>query len=116
LRVPIVAQQLFGETMLVNSSCMIRSNCVRSLAGYNEDLTIFEDVDFFTRAIWKFGGLFVDTPVLERRVWPSLVRRPGGATATRDAYGAMQRTFRSSEGTARYLSLKLVSRAFGLWT
>jgi glycosyltransferase involved in cell wall biosynthesis len=115
LRVPIVAQQLFGETMLVNSSCMIRSHCVRSLGGYAEGLTIFEDVDFFTRAIWKFGAVFVDKPVLERRVWASLVRRPGSAAAARDAYGAMQRTFRSSEGTARYLGLKLVSRAFGLW-
>jgi glycosyltransferase involved in cell wall biosynthesis len=116
LRVPIVAQQLFGETMLVNSSCMIRSRCVRSLGGYAEGLTLFEDVDFFTRAIWKFGGVFVDERVLERRVWASLVRRSGSAAATREAYGTIQRTFRSSEGTARYLGLKLTSRAFGLWT
>jgi glycosyltransferase involved in cell wall biosynthesis len=114
-RIPIVAQQLFGETMLVNSSCMIRSHCVRSLGGYDEGLTIFEDVDFFTRAIWKFGAVFADKPVLERRVWPSLVRRPGGDVATRDAYGAMQRAFRSSEGAATYLGLKLISRAFGSW-
>jgi glycosyltransferase involved in cell wall biosynthesis len=111
MRQLLVAQLLFSETFLVTSSCMVRADCVRALGGFANSIAIFEDVDFFARAIWRFGGAFIDQPVLERRVWPSLVRVPGSGQATREAYGTMQAAFRSSEGPARYAVLKAASVA-----
>jgi hypothetical protein len=78
-------------------------------------MSLFEDVEFFMRAIWRFGGTFVDHPFLERRVWPSLVRRPGSAEATRQAYTSMHRAFRAAEGMPRYSALKAAGWAVRAW-
>jgi glycosyltransferase involved in cell wall biosynthesis len=109
LKVAHIAHQIFNATMLVNSSCMIRRELVTEIGGYDESLISFEDVHFFTRAIARFGAVYVDQPVLERRVGPSLVHRLGDAHIV-DAYRYMQGQFRQERGTATFYATKVAAR------
>lgn len=115
LKLAQVAQMLFNETMLVNSACLIRRELVRELGGYDETMVTFEDVHFFTRAISRFGSVFIDQPVLERRVGPSLVHSLGSNAPIEEAYRHMQREFRRERGAATYFAARLAARTVLRW-
>jgi glycosyltransferase involved in cell wall biosynthesis len=116
LRPLLLAQLLFGETLLVNSAGLIRAECARAIGGYDESLSTFEDVEFYVRALSRFGAVFIDEPVLARRVGPSLVHDLGSAEPIRATYERMQRSFRDGEGMVRLLALKLAARTLLRWT
>jgi glycosyltransferase involved in cell wall biosynthesis len=115
VRVAFLAELLFNETILVNSACMIRRSCVSALGGYDETLSTFEDVEFYARAIHAHGAVFVDAPVLERRVGPSLVHDlPDGAPIAA-TYRRMHATFRSAMGPRSFVAAKVLSRTVLRW-
>jgi GT2 family glycosyltransferase len=74
------AHQLFASmTMLVNSACMVRREVFERVGGYDEELRVMEDVDFYTRAIRAGGVAFVDAPAIEYRTGlPSLMNAHKG--------------------------------------
>jgi glycosyltransferase involved in cell wall biosynthesis len=115
LRHAFLAELLFNDTLLVNSACMIRRSCVCELGGYEETMSTFEDVEFYARAIGTYGAVFVDAPVLERRVGPSLVHDLPDGTAIAAAYRQMHAKFRAKMGTARFLATKTLSRTVLRW-
>lgn len=55
---------MFRRTLIINSCCMIRTALARELGGYDTRIPVYEDVEFFTRAIHRGGHVFVDVPVL----------------------------------------------------
>jgi glycosyltransferase involved in cell wall biosynthesis len=112
----LLAQLLFGETLLVNSAGLVRAECARAIGGYDETLTTFEDVEFYVRALSRFGAVFVDEPVLARRVGPSLVHDLEDTAPIRATYERMQSSFREGEGVVRLLALKLAARTLLRWT
>ena len=94
---------LFQPTVLVNSARLIRRECVEALGGYNEDLAVFEDVDFYLRAIRRFGCVFVDRPVLEYRTGaPSLMHNLSDRRRGDEAYRqCSSATARSTDSCGR---------------
>jgi GT2 family glycosyltransferase len=74
------AHQLFGNTtMLVNSACMVRRELFERVGGYDEEIQVMEDVDFYTRAIREGGVAFVDAPAIEYRTGlPSIMNAHKG--------------------------------------
>ena len=56
---------LFRGTLIINSCCMVRKDVAVRLGGYDPAISVYEDVDFFTRGIRQFGHVFVDAPVLQ---------------------------------------------------
>jgi hypothetical protein len=107
----MVANMLFKPTVLVNSACLLRRNCIEPLGGYDEDLTVFEDVDFHLRAIRRFGCVFVDAPVLEYRTGaPSIMHDMQGRERGNAAYKQIQAHYRKAHGSAEFTIMKLVSR------
>jgi hypothetical protein len=55
---------MFRGTLVINSTCMMRRTAAVALGGYDPEIDVFEDVDFFTRGIRRFGHVYVDKPVL----------------------------------------------------
>lgn len=55
---------MFRGTLIINSACVIRTSAARALGGNNPRLEVYEDVEFFTRGIRRYGHVFVDVPVL----------------------------------------------------
>jgi glycosyltransferase involved in cell wall biosynthesis len=106
-----VANMLFEATLLVNSACMIRRECIASVGGYDEDCIIVEDVDFYSRAIRKEGGLFVDRVVVEYRIGPSLMHEnPEADARTQIAYARMYSKYRAAYGEPEFRALQVAAK------
>lgn len=55
---------MFRGTLIINSCCAIRRSVAIDLGGYDPEIAVYEDVEFFTRGIRLAGHCFVDQPVL----------------------------------------------------
>jgi len=68
---------IFNQTLLVCGAAMIRRPCVRRLGGFDPEIKLCEDVDFFGRAMREFGACFLDRVTLHYRIGsPSLMHAP----------------------------------------
>jgi glycosyltransferase involved in cell wall biosynthesis len=101
---------LFKETMLVNSSGIVRRECVEALGGYVPELSMNEDVDFFCRAIRRFGFHFLDQVVLHYRIVPdSLMHGRVDNEALAQSYRLMYQRYRQAHGSAEFLAMKVLA-------
>ncbi len=116
-RAGLVAGQLFCDpTAFVNSSCVIRREHIAAIGGYDERLTLMEDVDFFTRAIRAFGFVFLDRVLVQYRTGaPSLMNNVAEPQRVRAVYQAMYARYRGEHSPAELFGLKLVGKAMVRW-
>lgn len=107
----MVANLLFNQTLLVNSACMIRRECVAALGGYDAELGMNEDVDFFCRAIRAYGFRFLDRVVLNYRIVPdSLMHGRTNNDKLVQSYRRMYALYRAKHGAAELFALKVLAR------
>lgn len=67
------AQMLFDFTLLVCSDGIVRRDCVVALGGFDPQIRLVEDVEFYTRVIRYSGAYFMDRVALRFRIsFPSL--------------------------------------------
>ena len=104
------ATMLFDNTLLVCSAAMIRRDCIAALEGFDPNLALVEDVDFFARAIRRFGAVFLDATVLNYRIGPSLMHRRDVQPIIDDCYRLMCERYRREWGRWNYLLFKLFAR------
>ena len=106
-----VATILFKGTLMVNSACMIRRSCFGALNGFDSELPLYEDVDFWMRAIRTFNHVFVNCPVLEYRTGASSIHDLGGDwSPVRACYQRIQHKYRAEHGVWEYAALNLYAR------
>jgi len=107
----IVASLLFQPTMLVNSACMIRRECIAPLGGYDVSLGMNEDVDFYCRAARRYGFAFLDRTVLHYRINPdSLMHGRSDDSELHRSYRSMYERYKATHGGAEFLAVKLLAR------
>jgi GT2 family glycosyltransferase len=107
----MTASLLFMPTLLVNSACLIRREHVRALGGYDANILLNEDVDFFCRAIRAFGCRFLDQVVVHYRILPnSLMHGRTGNDQLVASYQRMYARYRETHGAAELLVLKIFAR------
>lgn len=107
----MTAVLLFQPTVLVNSACMIRRECVASVEGYNPDIPMNEDIDLYQRAVRKFGCVFLDRVVIEYRILgDSLMHGRGDDNKLAEAYRKMYAGYRRTNGVGEWLALKVFSK------
>jgi GT2 family glycosyltransferase len=76
-RLGFAAGMIFNQTLLVCGAALIRRDCVQRLAGFDPEIRLGKDVDFFGRAIREFGIYFLDQATLHYRIGsPSLMHAP----------------------------------------
>lgn len=110
LRQWLVANLLFSDTVLVNSACMIRRECIAPLGGYDAEVLMNEDVDFFCRAIRAFGYIFLErTAVHYRIVSDSLMHSGVNDDKVGEAYRHMYARYRKTHGAAELLAMKVLA-------
>ena len=114
-RLGFAAGMIFNQTLLVCGAAMIRLECVRRLGGFDPEIKLGEDVDFFGRAMREFGACFIDRVALHYRIGsPSLMHAP--ALSEREIqqhlHGARRMTakYRSERGRAEFYAMKGLSR------
>jgi hypothetical protein len=68
-------------------------------------------VDFYLRAIRRFGFVFVDRPVVEYRTGtPSLMHSLEDVTVLRESYRNIYANYRASFGRFDFLRMKVLAR------
>ncbi len=107
---------MFRGTVLINSCCAIRRSVAIDLGGYDTDMSVYEDVDFFTRGIRLKGHCFVDRPVLRYSTgMPSIIHDlDGDNEPIVEAHGAMYRKYRAKWGRLDFRALQVVSKLLPL--
>jgi glycosyltransferase involved in cell wall biosynthesis len=103
---------LFRGTLIINSACMVRRDIALSLGGYDPEIDVYEDVDFFTRAIRQYGHVFVDSPVLHYSTGlQSLIHDLHDDTSlVSSSYDVIHRNYRRRHGTLEYRALQIASK------
>lgn len=103
---------MFRGTLIINSCCLVRRNTAMVLGGYDASLSVYEDVDFFTRGIRRHRHVYVDEPVLRYSTGLSSIihdldgdNRPVG-----ESYAAMHANYKRNHGTLDYRVLQVVSK------
>jgi glycosyltransferase involved in cell wall biosynthesis len=107
---------MFRCTLIINSCCAIRREVALRLRGYDPDLAVYEDVDFFTRGIRQFGHVFVDVPVLCYSTGRSSIIHDlhGDTEPIHRSYTLMHRNYKRRHGVLDYRLLQLASKAIPL--
>jgi glycosyltransferase involved in cell wall biosynthesis len=105
------ARMFFEPTMIVCSTCMVRRECVVALGGFNPEIRLVEDVDFYARAMRRFGALFLDEVTLHYRIGPSLMHSREGDEQIVESYKKMHAKYRETWGRADFLALKVLARS-----
>ncbi len=102
---------LHQATPLVCSAGLIRRDHIYAIGGFRPDVAPIEDVDFFLRAIRRFGGTFVDQVVLEYRVGhQSLMHAPEMESRCHRAHAHLASNYRQTYGELEYRALQLFAR------
>ncbi len=107
---------MFRGTVLINSCCAVRRSVAIELGGYDTEMPVYEDVDFFTRGIRMTGHCFVDRPVLRYSTgMPSIIHDLDGDTQPIvDAHGTMYEKYRAKWGRLDFRALQVVSKLLPL--
>lgn len=112
----MVANMLFGPTVLVNSACLIRRSCLEAVGGYREEPEVVEDVDLYIRAIRHGGCAFVDEVVLHYRTGASsLMHDLADNAPVERSYRHIYDHYRRAHGRLELAALKLLARTALRW-
>lgn len=107
---------LWSHSALVNSACLIHRSCVESLGGYDTRVKVVEDVEFYSRAIRRFGSVFLDRVVVHYRTGaPSIMRDRLGDTEILNGYRVMYEAYRQAYGGVDLLLLKVLAHTVFRW-
>jgi glycosyltransferase involved in cell wall biosynthesis len=64
----LTTQMMFGRSLLVCSSALVRRDCLDKVPGFDQDILLCEDSEFYARAIRRCGALFLDFPSSRFRI------------------------------------------------
>jgi glycosyltransferase involved in cell wall biosynthesis len=111
-----VANMLFKPTLLVNSACIIRRECLWPLGGYDPQCEIVEDVEFYVQAIRRFGSVFVDRVTLHYRTGDaSLMHNLKDDQSIVDSYHYIYTKYGARYSSRELFTLKLLTRTAMRW-
>ena len=108
-------QMLFGSPLLVCSAGVLRREAVARVGGFDPDIRLMEDADFYARVMRTCGADVIDDVVLHYRIgFPSLMHAPDPSPAQRQVQRAgrrrMQAKYRRAQGALEFYALAAFSR------
>jgi GT2 family glycosyltransferase len=104
------ARMFFGATMLVCSAVLVRRDCVESTGGFDPELKLMEDVEFYARVIRRFGARFMDRVCLNYRIGPSLMHSSPDETVIANAYKRMHARYKADWGLLDFYASMILAR------
>jgi glycosyltransferase involved in cell wall biosynthesis len=110
-----VARMLFDRPILVCSAGVMRRTCVQHIGGFDPEIRLMEDADFFTRAIRHCGACFIPQTSLHYHIGnPSLMHAPHPSPEQlqqqRMGRRRMQAKYRATHGWFEFYALALFAR------
>ena len=118
-RWPFVAQMLFGRVLLVCSAAILRRRCVEAANGFDENIVLHEDRDFFIRVMRQSSAAFCDVDALHYRIgYPSLMHSQTPSERQmkleREGARALREKYRKTYGGLEFVAMKAAARALGV--
>jgi glycosyltransferase involved in cell wall biosynthesis len=106
------ARQVFLSAVFVNSACMVRRTAFLSSGGYDAEIPICEDAEFWGRIVHATGYVFVDRPVVRYRTGASSLMHN---LAVNDeklniSYRRIHSKYRRAHGVLNFLAMKFWTR------
>ena len=105
-RMTMVSRLLFGHSPLVCSSCLVKRETFMAVGGFDDTLPLFEDLEFFLRAIRRSDWVFQHEPILERRVGGETLISVAGQDEINAAYQMIHRKYRERHSLLEFGALK----------
>ncbi len=107
------AAMFFQDTLLVCSAAMIRKRCVAEIQGFDDKPAIAEDVDFYARAIRRFGAVLLDRTSIHYRIGPSIMRKPDRQPLIEASYQDIHSRYRREHGAVDFYAMKAFAKILG---
>lgn len=106
------ARLVFLSSMIVNSACMVRRTAFLSSGGYDVNIPICEDAEFWGRIVHATGFVFVDRPVVRYRTGaPSLMHNLVEHDENLNiSYRRIHRRYRQAHGILNFLAMMFWTR------
>lgn len=109
-KLSLAARLLFSSSPLVCSSCLIKASAFAAAGGFDEAIPLYEDVEFYLRAIRSGDFIFQPAPILERRVGDASLISTGSSDKVALSYRMAHGKYRDQHGLAEFLMLKIWSK------
>jgi glycosyltransferase involved in cell wall biosynthesis len=108
-------RMLFDRAMLVCSAGVVRRKCLVRIGGFDPEIRLMEDADFYTRMIREFGAHFINRVTLRYRIGsPSLMHSPNPDESQLRHQCAgrrrMQAKYRKERGAPEFYALAAFTR------
>jgi GT2 family glycosyltransferase len=108
-------QMLFGNPLLVCSAGIVRRGAVAQVGGFDPQIRLMEDADFYARIMRESGAAFLDEIALHYRIsFASLMHQPdpppGQIEEQRSGRRRMQAKYLREHGAAEFYALAAFSR------
>jgi glycosyltransferase involved in cell wall biosynthesis len=108
---------LFGPAMLICSAGVVRRDCVARVGGFDPEIRLMEDTDFFLRVARTCGVHFMDRVTLHYRIGsPSLMHSPNPPPEQREAElegdRRMRVKYRQDHGMLEVFALRVAALLF----
>lgn len=108
-------QMLFDNPLLVCSAGVLRRASVARVGGFDRQIHLMEDADFYLRVMRECGAAFIDHVTLHYRIgFPSLMHAPRPPPeqirAQHDGRRRMQAKYRSRYGVVEFYLLAALTR------
>jgi glycosyltransferase involved in cell wall biosynthesis len=104
---------LFGPAILVCSAGMARRSAFAEVGGFDADIAVCEDAEFWARIAHASGYVFVDRPVVRYRTGaPSLMHNLAeNDEKLQTSYRRIQGKYRQTHGLLKFLWMKMWVRS-----
>ncbi|MDR3497278.1 MAG: glycosyltransferase family 2 protein [Ancalomicrobiaceae bacterium] len=116
-RLGFSASMVFRSTLIICSAAMIRRQSAQALGGFDPNPLLAEDVEFYARAIRRFGAVVADRTSIRYRIGPSLMRSERQLDERQQlisaAYRSFQRRYHRDHGVLDYSALKVFAHLLG---
>lgn len=114
-RLVFAGQMLFDNPLLVCSAGVLRRASVARVGGFDPQIHLMEDADFYLRVMRECGAAFIDDITLHYRIgFPSLMHAPSPPPeqirAQRYGRRLMQAKYRSRHGAVEFYLLAALTR------
>lgn len=107
----LLASLLFGMPSLTCGACLVRRSLFEDIDGFSSTLPLYEDLDFYIRAIRRGGHIFLNKVLLYRRTGlPSLINDSYSAPARGAAcYREINQGYRQRQGHWEFIALRVLA-------
>ena len=103
----LAARLIFRDAVPTTSSCMLKRAVFESIGGFDESLTVAEDLDFYSRAIAQSGYVYGANAIARRRVGQASLIAQTEREQLNQAYAQMRAGFRLRQGLLNYVKYRM---------